>query len=309
MILCLTPNPALDVTYTFDPLRPGESHRVPAPVSRAGGKGVNVARVCHAQGYPTRALITSGGATGEIFDAELRRSGIPHQAIAVAGATRQSIALVTDGGRATVLNEFGAELTSAEREEVIAAFARDADSASVAAISGSLPPKAPEGFLTELIGAAGDAPTIVDTSGPGLLEAARAGADVLKPNDIELREATGEESITGGVRVLLDLGARIVFVSLGERGLLAASKTATLHARLPRVLQGNPTGAGGAVVAGLATAIHEAGGVEQLDLQRALRRAVGWSAAAVLMPQAGEISPEHNQFTSDVNISEGLQWP
>jgi len=309
MILCLTPNPALDVTYTFDHLRPGESHRVPAPVSRAGGKGVNVARVCHAQGYPTRALITSGGATGEIFDAELRRSGIPHHAIAVAGATRQSIALVTDGGQATVLNEFGEELTPAERAQLLAAFAREAASASVTAISGSLPPKAPEGFLTELIAAAGDAPTIVDTSGPGLLEAARAGADVLKPNDIELREATGEESITAGAQVLLDLGARIVFVSLGERGLLAASGTATLHARLPRVLQGNPTGAGDAVVAGIATAIDEAGGLDRLDLEHALRRGAGWSAAAVLMPQAGEISPEHTQLSSDVNISEGLQWP
>ncbi len=309
MILCLTPNPALDVTYTFDHLRPGESHRVPAPASRAGGKGVNVARVCHAQGYATRALITSGGATGEIFDADLRQSGIPHHAITVAGATRQSIALVTDGGQATVLNEFGAELTPAEREELVTAFAREAAAASVTAISGSLPPKAPEGFLTELIAAAGEAPTIVDTSGPGLLEAARAGADVLKPNDIELREATGEESITAGAQVLLDLGARIVFVSLGERGLLAASGGATLHARLPRVLQGNPTGAGDAVVAGLATAIHEAGGLAHLDLAHALRRGAGWSAAAVLMPQAGEISPEHTQLSSDVNISEGLQWP
>ena len=309
MILCLTPNPALDVTYTFDHLRPGESHRVPAPVSRAGGKGVNVARVCHAQGYPTRALITSGGATGKIFDADLRESGIPHRAIAISGATRQSITLVTDGGEATVLNEFGEELTPAEREALVGAFASETTSASVAAISGSLPPNSPDGFLTELIDAAGDAPTIVDTSGPGLLEAARAGADVLKPNDIELREATGEESITGGAQVLLDLGARIVFVSLGERGLLAATGELMLHARLPRVLQGNPTGAGDAVVAGLATAIHEAGGLEQLDLQHALRRAVGWSAAAVLMPQAGEISPEHEQFTSDVNINEGLQWP
>lgn len=303
MIVCLTPNPALDVTYTFEELRIGATHRVPAGAARAGGKGVNVARVAHAQGFPVRALATSGGITGEAFEAELRQAGLPHRLIPVSGATRQSIALVASG-HATVLNEFGEALSPGEQEDVIAAFADEARSATVVTISGSLPPETPEGFLTSLLSATGGRPTVVDTSGPGLLEAARAGAHVLKPNDEELRAATGHDAPIDGARALRELGAGIVLASLGEEGLLAVSAHRELHARLPRVLEGNPTGAGDAVVAAVATAIHEAGGLERFDLEHALRRAVAWSAAAVLMPQAGEISPEHLNFYNEVLISE-----
>lgn len=303
MIVCLTPNPALDVTYAFAELRVGHTHRVPAPVSRAGGKGVNVARVCHAQGYDTLALITSGGSSGMMFDAELAASGIPHRGIPVSGATRQSIALVT-GGEATVLNEFGEALTPPEGSALVETFAHEADSASVATISGSLPPHTPAGFLAELIAAAGARPTIVDTSGPWLLEAARAGADVLKPNDQELREATGRDSPLEGAAELLGLGAKFVFISLGEDGLLAVSPNKSLHGRLPQALQGNPTGAGDAVVAAIASSIRDSG-TERWDLPETLRRAVAWSGAAVLMPQAGEIAPEHEQLYHDVEISKG----
>jgi tagatose 6-phosphate kinase len=45
MIVTVTPNLALDVTYELPELRPGHDHRVRAVHSRAGGKGVNVARV------------------------------------------------------------------------------------------------------------------------------------------------------------------------------------------------------------------------------------------------------------------------
>lgn len=304
MIISLTPNPALDVTYTFDELHVGQTHRVPPAVARGGGKGVNVARVAHAQGYDVRALITSGGVIGASYLAELDEAGLPYSAIEVSGDTRQSIALVASGD-ATVLNEYGVPLTDAEREAVIATFSDQVASATVATISGSLPRDTPSGFLTQLVQAGHGRPLIVDTSGPGLLEAARAGAQVLKPNDLELREATGKEDIAEGMRALLDLGAEMVFTSLGEEGIVVGSENSSLQARLPYVLQGNPTGAGDALVAAIATSIDDAGDLFEIDLRQVLRRASAWSAAAVLMPQAGEISVEHEKFYDDVVISEG----
>ena len=47
MILTLTLNAALDVSYEVDALVPGTSHRVRAVRQRAGGKGINVARILH----------------------------------------------------------------------------------------------------------------------------------------------------------------------------------------------------------------------------------------------------------------------
>ena len=56
MILTVTPNVALDITYRVDQLTPGSSHRVRGVKERAGGKGINVASVLHALGHDTTAL-------------------------------------------------------------------------------------------------------------------------------------------------------------------------------------------------------------------------------------------------------------
>ena len=111
MILTVTPNPALDMTWRLDALTPGATHRAPTGTSRAGGKGVNVARVLHAQGQEVLTLSTVGGTTGAEFENELRASGISHRLIRVHAATRRSVAIV-DGsrGETTVLNERGSDL-------------------------------------------------------------------------------------------------------------------------------------------------------------------------------------------------------
>ena len=56
MILTVTCNPAVDVTYDVDRLVPGAVHRVSRVRQRLGGKGVNVARVLHQLGEPVHAL-------------------------------------------------------------------------------------------------------------------------------------------------------------------------------------------------------------------------------------------------------------
>jgi fructose-1-phosphate kinase PfkB-like protein len=143
--------------------------------------------------------------------------------------------------------------------------------------------------------------SVIDTSGPGLLAAADAGATVLKPNVHELAEATGNDDPVRAAGILIQRGAGLVLVSLGEEGMLAVSATEPSRpwrARLPRVLAGNPTGAGDAAVAAvavcLATGIH--------DTEAILRRATAWSAAAVLMPLAGEISAEHATLADELIV-------
>ena len=42
MIVTVTPNPAIDLTYQVAGIVPGGSHRVRPPLLRAGGKGINV---------------------------------------------------------------------------------------------------------------------------------------------------------------------------------------------------------------------------------------------------------------------------
>lgn len=313
MILTVTPNPAVDLTWHVDRLTPGATHRVPLGASRAGGKGVNTARVLHATGHDVVALATAGGPTGAEFRADLEASGLPHRLVATASATRRSVAIVDDTtGEASVVNEFGAALAPAESAALAEVAADLGRTATAVAICGSLPP----GFDAEELGAlvarlvAAGVPVVVDTSGPGILAAARAGAHALKPNRDELADATGLDDPIDGARTLLDLGARLVIVSLGSEGLLVVARSAPpIRARLPRVLHGNATGAGDAAVAAIAAAL--AGGDDvwsdadaAAEARSALaRRAVAWSASAVLMPLAGELSPEHPALADEVRIS------
>lgn len=314
-VLTVTPNPAVDVTYTVAGVELGSTHRVPTPLYRAGGKGLNVSRVAHQLGFPTVALSTAGGVAGGQLGDDLLASGIAHHLVPVSAATRHSIALVDSLNNTTsIFNETGPALTAGEwqalTDAVVGYLAGDLSEQGmgrpgVLVGSGSLPEDASPDFYPALVALAHQAgvPAIIDTSGAGILAAAQAGADLLKPNNHELMEAVGETDLPRAARKLLDLGAKRVLVSVGEEGMLAfdaAIPDSYLQAKLSAPLQGNPTGAGDAAVSAAAVAL--AHGVS--DLREILRRATAWSAAAVLMPGAGEISPRYAELAEQLIITE-----
>lgn len=315
MILTVTPNPAEDLTWQVASLRIGESHRVPTGASRAGGKGINVARVLAAEGHDVLALTTAGGATGARLRADLEQSGLRAELVGIDGETRRSVAIVdTETNATSVLNEFGPALTETERARLLDRVMHLGRQSTATAISGSLPPGLTPDHLAaavrELV--ATGIPIIVDTSGPAMLAAAAAGATVLKPNRDELAAATGEADPHRGARALLDAGARIVVLSLGEDGLLVFShgdRAGGIRARLPRVLHGNPTGAGDAAVAAIAAALAERPDLDAATdaaadaRARLARRATAWSASAVLMPLAGQLSPAHHDLETEVELT------
>lgn len=302
MIVTVTPNPALDLTWHVGGLVIGSTHRADAAAVRAGGKGLNVARVADAQGAQVLAVTTAGGRTGEELTGELQASGVPHVLVPVEAATRRSAAVVDErSGDATILNERGVNPTDEEWATLRRAVEAALPTASVLVISGSLPPGAPQTLLPALTeaGRRADIPVIVDTSGPALLQAADAGAAVLKPNAEELIEATGRTDVIEGALELIARGTELVLVSRGSDGMLAVTASGIHQARLPEPLSGNPTGAGDAAVA--ACAVLLASGVkEPVEL---LRRATAWSAAAVLMPLAGEIDPGWAELEQRVEVS------
>ncbi|MCE7481447.1 hexose kinase [Microbacterium profundi] len=288
MILTVTANPALDLTWEIDRIEIGGAHRADTGAVRAGGKGLNVARIAQAQGFEVCAVTTCGGATGAELRDELDASGVPHVLIPVAAPTRRSVAWVDRSlGDTTIVNERGVNPSAQEWSAFTAAVRGRVAAASVLVISGSFPPGAPSTILPELIAAGAGRPVIVDTSGPALLTAADAGASVLKPNRAELAEATGMADPIEGARSLIARGAGLVLLSLGAEGMYAVTADRMLRARLSEPLAGNPTGAGDAAVAAAATLLADGDD----DPEHILRCATAWSAAAVLMPLAGEIHP------------------
>lgn len=296
MILTVTPNPALDLTYRVPVLQPGETHRAAPPAVRAGGKGLNVARVIAQTGGAAVVLTTAGGPSGLRLADDLEASRLPNELVPVASPTRSSVAIVEEStGETTVINETGGPLTEAEWTALRDAAQRLAVPAACVVGSGSLPPEAPDDFYAELVAiAAGRGiPSVIDAVGPALVLAAEAGASVVKPNRRELAETTGNDDPIDGARALLDAGAGLVLVSLGAEGMLAVPASGEpLHLRPAQRLAGNATGAGDAAVAAVATLL--AAGAADPSLL--LRRAVAWSAAAVLAPLAGDLHPSYPEF-------------
>jgi tagatose 6-phosphate kinase len=269
VIVTITPNLALDVTYEVPELCPGGTHRVRSVHARAGGKGVNVARILRSLGHDVLVLGLAGGATGDAVRADLDDAGLPHDLVPCAGETRRTVTVVA-GGEATLLNEPGPVVAP---DEWAALEARIPD-ADVVVISGSLPPGIPADAIARL--AARDGRVIVDTSGEPLRHAAPY-AWAVKPNAEELASLTGTGDPVAGARML---PAPAVVVSLGADGLLAVAGDEVHRAAPPRVVSGNPTGAGDAVVAALAAGA----GAPWPEL---LADAAALSAAAVLAPVAG----------------------
>ncbi|MFJ6897699.1 1-phosphofructokinase family hexose kinase [Streptomyces hokutonensis] len=287
MILTVTLNAALDITYRVRELRPHGTHRVSEVTERPGGKGLNVARVLAALGHEVTVTGFTGGATGRVVQEQLAGTpGVLDALVPVSGATRRTTAVVDElTGDTTQLNEPGPTVTSAEWSAFQEAYRSLLGGVSAVALCGSLPPGVPVGAYAGLVRTARAAgvPVLLDTSGEPLRRGVAARPDIVKPNADELAELTGSHDPLRATQDARRRGARTVVASLGARGLLAATPEGTWHATPPARVHGNPTGAGDSAVAGLLSGL-----VERLPWPDRLARAVALSAATVLAPAAGE---------------------
>ncbi|WP_030317991.1 1-phosphofructokinase family hexose kinase [Streptomyces sp. NRRL B-3229] len=287
MILTVTLNTALDITYRVRSLRPHTSHRVTEVVERPGGKGLNAARVLAALGHEVTVTGFTGGATGRtVQDALTAVPGLVDALVPVTGATRRTIAVVDErSGDTTQLNEPGPTVTAAQWSAFQEAYEHLVPSVSAVALCGSLPPGVPVGAYAALIRTAKAAgvPVLLDTSGEALRRGVAARPDIVKPNADELAELTGSHDPLRATQDTRRRGARAVVASLGRSGLLAATPEGRWRATPPAPVHGNPTGAGDAVVAGLLSAL-----VENLPWPDRLTRATALSAATVMTDTAGD---------------------
>ncbi|MGW1844649.1 1-phosphofructokinase family hexose kinase [Streptomyces sp. NPDC001966] len=313
MILTVTLNTALDLTYGVPELVPHASHRVGEMSERPGGKGLNVARVLSALGHRTVVTGFAGGSTGAVLRELL--AGLPatdtpgpeaagreapgpgaptpiapapitDALVAVAGNTRRTIAVVDRAtGDTTQLNEPGPLVTADEWTALLGRYEELLAGADAVALCGSLPPGIHVGAYAELVRAARAAgvPVLLDTSGEPLRRGIAARPDLIKPNADELAQLTGSREPMRATRDARRRGAHGVIASLGPDGMLAVTPDGIWQATPPARVQGNPTGAGDSAVAGLLSGL-----VEGLSWPDRLRRAVALSTATVLSPTAGD---------------------
>ncbi|MBP2188698.1 hexose kinase [Nocardia goodfellowii] len=291
MILTVTMNPAYDMTYRVERFERGQAHRVRSVEQRIGGKGINVTRVLNQLGKYARATGFADHAFAAAAELEMPVDFVH----ALPWVRRTVVISESDDGTATALWEPGARVSNPHAaEQLTIRVAGLLPDINGLVISGSLPGGIDPGLPAEIARIAVDAgvPTICDVDGEALRLAAEVPGVILMPNTEELERLTGRVPVTPdevvhAVRpLLLDRGTRAVIATRGADGMIAITPEGAWFAELPEVLAGNPTGAGDSAAAAVIAALSERG---EPDWPAILVNAVATSAAAVVIPVAGEI--------------------
>jgi tagatose 6-phosphate kinase len=283
-------SPAVDSTYTVPKLTPGSTHKVLTKISIAGGKSVNVASVLKTLNTPSQIVLPLGGRTGSFIEQGLQSNQVSLVVLKISSETRTCVAVV--GNDATVFNEPATELTESEYTQFEELIHENSKDSKVVIFSGSMPANYSPRRFGELLGKIKTANNfvIVDTSGDYLIEAAKAKADLLKPNSDELLAVYPKLNLDQATEELICLGATAIYLSMGSQGGSYQSRNDNLRVEVPKV-SGNATGAGDAFVAGFATAR-----LSELTLEETLTFASTCGSAAVLEKTGGVVSSEQIAF-------------
>jgi 1-phosphofructokinase len=342
MILTVTPNPSLDLTYRLPGGFPGglpgglpggglpagvEVHRASSATLEASGKGVNVSRSLRSIGRDTVALLFSGGATGRQLLELLAGEKVAYRAIEQSGPTRVNTTILVDGSPTLKVNAPGPVMTQASYDNLVWTLHHEllthGRGQGWVVLCGSLPPlevgaplKASHVVHTLVETAhAHDWKVAVDSSGEALVAAAVAGADLLTPNaaeltalldpvaDSESRDEAGTWAGGAGAAEVARAHGCELLVSRGGEGALWTDGERIVHAVGPVVVPVNTAGAGDALLAGWFA--HE-----DLAVADRLATAVRWGAAACLAATTVRIPAEPLDSTrSDVVVHEERAYP
>jgi tagatose 6-phosphate kinase len=307
-ILVVALNPALDVTHETERVDWAGVNRAARVLVRPGGKGLNVGRVLHGLGVDVLVMGLLGGRTGDAVAEAFAEVGVAAEFLAIGAETRRTF-VVVDGGRgqAALFNEPGPVVTPDEYAAFRDRFAAEAGRSAAVVLTGSLPVGVAVGAYAELTSLAdgAGAAVVLDADGEALRLGVAGRPTIVKPNIAELASAAGQAVRQGDVAAVVaaaeqlrGAGAGNLVVSLGPDGVLAVTDEGAWRAVPPGRVGVNATGAGDAVVAGLAWRM-----VLGDAWPERLRHAVALGSASAAAPVAGEFRhAEYERVLDEVCI-------
>lgn len=262
MILCITPNPAIDRTLMLPGLVFGEVHRAQKIIVAPGGKGLNVARAIRTLGGEPLCMGFAGGYSGQLLADLAQKEGLKTYWTWMNAETRTCTILVPPDGDATVINEPGMPVLPEDWKRLQQDVHNHLSSERLVCISGSLPPDSTPEDLRALLGMLVQAgkQVWIDTSGAALLAALGQPNVSIKVNRQEIGEALGfDVHDAASVRRALDkmsrYGLRAVVITLGSDGAVLATSSGQWLAIGPRVRVVSTVGSGDAFLGGLVSAL------------------------------------------------------
>lgn len=308
MILCVTPNPALDRTLLLERFERGAVLRPQQVIVAAGGKGLNVARSLLALGSTARCTAPLGGHNGRLFADLAAQEGLQGDWTQVPGETRICTILVERDHESTGLYERGEPLEAADWARFQAQVVRSASTAQAVCLCGSLPPELPPQRFAELIAElrCSGVLTWVDTSGAALEAALTAQPRAIKVNGDEagallgmrIADVVSAQVATARIRAQ---GVGLVVISLGRLGAVLRNDAGCWLATPPAIQAVSAVGSGDALLAGL---LHGFGA--GFVAAEALRFAVACGAANAATAGAGRFHASDVEALLDATLVQEL---
>ena len=264
MILTVTLNPSIDISYPLEELKLDTVNRVSEVSKTAGGKGLNVTRVLAESGETVGATGFVGGTNGQFIKTHLPRD-VQSFFYDILGDTRNCIAILHEGNQTEIL-EAGPEIIRTEALGFLHHFKLLMPTADVVAISGSIPTGLPVDYYASLIEIAGEAGSkvVLDSSGKSLEAVLHSPfkPTVIKPNREELSQLLGRdvsadfEDLKEVLKDSLFEGIEWIIVSLGGDGAFAKHEDVFYKVDIPKIEVVNPVGSGDSTVAGISAGLN-----------------------------------------------------
>ncbi|WP_439876867.1 tagatose-6-phosphate kinase (plasmid) [Bacillus mycoides] len=307
MILAVTMNPSVDISYPIQDFKLDDVNRVENIRKTAGGKGLNVARVVKQMGEDVLTTGVIGGTIGDYIIQELTKSDIRNHFYKINQESRNCIAILHDSKQTEIL-ESGPSLSAEEGDAFLEKYRELLSEVSIVTISGSLPKGLESGFYRQMVEICREKgiPVIIDTSGEPLRQVLNHNVKpfAIKPNISELFQLFGmevEES-TSSLKQLLNNklfhGIEWIVVSMGAAGAFLKHGGDYYRVTIPAIEVINAVGSGDATVAGLAVALKRKQAVSDI-----LKTAMTTGMLNTMEEVTGYIDPEKfGQFFEMVEV-------
>ncbi|MCI7238564.1 MAG: hexose kinase [Anaerococcus sp.] len=264
MILTITANPSVDISYRLDKFNIDDVTRTEYASKDAGGKGIHVGFVLKELGADVIHSGFVGGKLGEYIEEELGKKGQDSRFVKISSPTRNCIAILHEGNQTEILEQ-GPSISEEEAKDFLDNIAKIAEGCQVINMSGSLPKGLTSDFYKEIIkyAKANNIFVSVDTSGQTLKDIINAEVkpDLIKPNETEIAQALDRVIGKDELKDLLvqepfkDI--KYIIVSMGKDGALVKAGDKIYNATVPKVLAINPVGSGDSSLAGALYAIEQ----------------------------------------------------
>lgn len=265
MILSITANPSVDISYNIENLKIDDVNRVELVNKDAGGKGIHVSYVLNELGEKVINSGFVGGKLGEFIEKRLDERKISHDFIKLEDETRNCIAIIHDNNQTEIL-EKGPKIGLEKEKEFLDHLEKISKNIEIINISGSLPKGLDASFYQKIIKFAKENKIFVslDTSGNTLKEIVKGEIkpDLIKPNETEIKDIIEKEFPENEEEIrkifekspLKDIP--YVIISQGKDGAIFKIKNKIYKAKVPKVKAINPVGSGDSTLAGALSAIY-----------------------------------------------------